>query len=340
MIADVEVGAFLSGGIDSGVVVRLAQLISAKKISTFSAGFEDAINELPYAKEVATLAGTEHVEAQMHEDLLKTFLDVTTYFDEPFADSSNVPTSLIAKLAQEKVKVALSGDGGDELFWGYGNYTRYGHLPKLQALKNALMGSNPYEFYKRTALSNFTLSERKALLKNTASIETDLTAHLDLSEADTPLEKINLTDYYLGLPGDMLTKVDRSSMMRSLEVRSPFLNHTLAQFAYNLPPEYKTDGVRGKIILEKAFGDLLPPGFFTRKKQGFGAPVDTWLLKPELKKLVEEWFFTEGTLVGKYLHLPVVQKYIERFYSGEHSLKYKVWSLVALEGWLRTRNSI
>lgn len=337
MIADVEVGAFLSGGIDSGIVVRLAQQIFQKKLKTFSAGFEDAINELPQAKEIAQLAGTEHTEAQMHNDLLETFLEVASYFDEPFGDSSNVPTSLISKLAREKVKVALSGDGGDELFWGYGQYTRYNHLPKLEKFKHLLMGSNPFEFYKGLMLSNFTIAERRALLLDQSALEADPTVHLDLSEAQTPLEKINLTDFYLGLPGDMLTKVDRASMMRSLEVRSPFLNHSLAQFAYNLPPQFKTDGRRGKLILEKAFSDLMPPGFFTRKKQGFGAPAAHWLMKPEFKKLVND-LLGKNACVSQYLQMGQVAKYIERFYAGETQLQYKLWAILALEAWFRTRN--
>jgi len=339
MVADVEVGAFLSGGIDSSIVVRLAQQISEKKLKTFSAGFEGLINELPFAEELATLAGTDHRPTDIKDDLLKTFLEVSAYFDEPFGDSSHVPTSLISKYAQQHVKVALSGDGGDELFWGYGQYTHYKHLPKIQTLLNLVSGSNAYKHYKKNILTQFSLPERKALLKNAGGIETDLTEHIDLSEAETPLEKINLIDFYLGLPGDMLTKVDRASMMHSLEVRSPFLNHMLAQFAYNLPAAYKTDGRRGKLILEKAFGDLLPPGFFTRKKQGFGAPVKNWLMRPEFKKLINEWFNTD-TRSAEFLNLDVARGLIDRFYAGESALGYKVWMLLSLEAWLRSRTQI
>lgn len=337
MVADVEVGAFLSGGVDSGLVVRLAQSGSQKKLKTFSAGFEGFINELPYAEELAKLAGTDHYPTQVKDDLLKTFLAVSGYFDEPFGDSSNIPTSLIAKLARDKVKVALSGDGGDELFWGYGQYTRYNHLPKMQTLLNLVSGSNAYKHYKSSILTNFNITERKELLKNSDAVEEDPTEHVDLAEAQTPLEKINLIDFQLGLPGDMLAKVDRASMMHSLEVRSPFLNHELAQFAYNLPAGYKTDGRRGKIILEKAFGDLLPAGFFTRKKQGFGAPVGKWLMRPEFKELVEEWLGTDAR-TGEFINMDAVQKQVDSFYAGNTALRYKIWTLLSLESWLRTRN--
>jgi asparagine synthase (glutamine-hydrolysing) len=336
MVADVEVGAFLSGGMDSSIVVRLAQLQSESKVKTFSAGFENIINELPYAKEIADLASTDHVEATMHEDLAETFLEAASYFDEPFGDSSNVPTSLIAKLARRKVKVALSGDGGDELFWGYGQYTQYLHLPKLQMLLNALSGRDAFAHYKATILMHFTPDERRMLRVDTSEVEEDPTSTIDYSQASTPLEKINITDFYLGLPGDMLTKVDRASMMHSLEVRSPFLNTKLAQFAYNLPAVYKTDGRKGKIIFKEAFGDLLPDEFFTRKKQGFGAPVSAWLTKPEFRKLIDSWF-TADAKMGSHLNMQVVRKYVDRFYAGEKTLQYKVWSLLALEAWFRTR---
>lgn len=339
MVADVEVGAFLSGGTDSSLVVRLAQQESSRPLKTFSAGFEGFIDELPYAQEIATLAGTDHHAAHMKDDLVATFLAVSKYFDEPFGDSSNVPTSLIATLARKQVKVALSGDGGDELFYGYGHYTRHNHLPKVQTLLNFVSGLDPYHYYTKNLLQQFSVRERMRLLKDPSALERDPTIHVDLAQAETPLEKINLIDFYLSLPGDMLTKVDRASMMHSLEVRSPFLNHHLAHYAYNLPAHYKTDGRRGKIILEKAFGDLLPPGFFTRKKQGFGAPVKNWLMKPEFRELIDEWF-TQDAHIGAYLNIEVVTNYIQRFYGGDTSLQYKVWSLLALEAWLRSRSSI
>ncbi|MES2006538.1 MAG: asparagine synthase (glutamine-hydrolyzing) [Patescibacteria group bacterium] len=336
MIADVEVGAFLSGGMDSSIVVRLAQKLTDKKLKTFSAGFEDTINELPYAREVAELAGTEHTEAQMHEDLLLTFKTVTAYFDEPFADSSNVPTTLISKLARQKVKVVLSGDGGDELFWGYGQYTRYRNLPKIETLYNTLLGKDAFDYYRSSLLTYFSPSERGRLLKDHSVIEKDPTEHIDYSQATTPLQKINLTDFYMGLPGDMLAKVDRASMSQSLEVRSPFLNSALAQLAYNLPAEYKSDGRRGKVLFKDAFGDLLPQDFFTRKKQGFGAPVFEWLQKPEVKKYVEE-IFNDSPRIATYLNIDTVRNYVERLYAGDRSLKYKVWLLVVLETWIRSR---
>jgi asparagine synthase (glutamine-hydrolysing) len=335
MIADVEVGAFLSGGIDSSIIVRLAAQLSNTPLKTFSAGFEGYINELPYAREIAALAKTDHTESQMQENLADSLMEVSAYFDEPFGDSSHIPMSRIAALARERVKVALSGDGGDELFFGYGQYTRWNHLPKLQKLRNMLTGTDPYEYYRRNLLTQFSPQERKTLLKDSSALEEDPTTHVDLSEATTSLQKINLLDFYMALPGDMLAKVDRASMMHSLEVRSPFLNSALAQFAYNLPTQFKTDGRRGKVILEKVFKDTLPPGFFTRKKQGFGAPVGVWLRKKELRELFESWLVDPR--MAEFLSMDAVRKIVERFYAGDDTLRYKVWILLSLEAWLRTR---
>lgn len=334
-IADVEVGAFLSGGIDSSIVVRLAQRLSGRPLKTFSAGLDGATNELPFAQKIAALAKTDHHSVQIKNNMSEVALEVFRYFDEPFADPSCVPTSIISSLAHKDVKTVLSGDGGDELFWGYGQYTHYRHLPKLQQLRNTLTRTTAYDHFVENILTVFSEKEKRRLLPGTKHAPHPANL-IDLTEAHTPLEKINLTDFYLGLPGDMLTKIDRASMMHSLEVRSPFLQHELAQFAYNLPPEYKTDGRRGKIILEKAFGDLLPSEFFTRKKQGFGAPVGSWLRTPEFKKLVDEWF-TKDARIAEFLEMGEVKGYFNDFYAGNNTLQHKVWSLFTLEGWMRTR---
>lgn len=339
MVADVEVGTLLSGGIDSSLVTVLAQQSSPKQLKTFSMGFEGLINELPFAAEVARAAETEHTEAQASTNLVNAFEEVSAYFDEPFGDSSNVPMHLISSLASKKVKVVLSGDGGDELFWGYGHYRKHHHLPKITKLLNMLTGTDPYTYYKKNLAQYFSPSERRRLLKDTSAIEEDPTTHIDYSEASTPLEKINLTDFYMGLPGDMLTKVDRASMMHSLEVRSPFLDPVLVQLAYNLPPEYKSNKTQGKLILEEAFHDTFPEGFFKRKKQGFGAPVGKWLHKPEFRTLVATVLDADAR-IGQWLAMDAVKKYVDRFYAGEEHLQYKVWLLLSLEMWTRTRKNI
>jgi len=334
MVSDVEVGTFLSGGIDSSIIASLAQKKSATKIKTFSAGFENFIDELPFAKEVAKIAKTEHYEKQINFDLLNSFKQVSAYFDSPFADSSNIPTHLISKFAREKVKVVLSGDGGDELFWGYGQYTEHQRLPRLKKIIKKIF-SNPFSEYLKK-IQHFDVGERRLLLKDTSSIESDPTTNIDFSEAKTDLEKINLVDFYMALPGDILTKVDQSSMMNSLEVRAPFLNHKLAEFAYNIPPFLKINNSQGKIVLKETFKNILPKNVLLRKKQGFGSPIKEWLLEDDFKEYVNKSLLSKNTLIEKYLNLSEVRKIVRKFYAGDYSLKYKVWILLSLEEWLKT----
>ena len=335
MVADVEVGSFLSGGIDSSLVTTLASKISEKPLKTFSAGFEDFINELPFAEKVAKLNKTDHYSQQMKFDLLSAFRSVSTYFDSPFADSSNVPMFIISKFAREKVKVALSGDGGDELFWGYGQYTKHKRLPKFRKLKQKLF-SDPFTDYCMD-IQHFKLKERLSLMKDKNSVRDDFKDHVDLSEARSDLEKINLMDFYMGLPGDMLTKVDRSSMMNSLEVRAPFLNHKLAEFAFNLPEELKVKELKGKYILKEAFKDIVLSEIFDRKKQGFGSPIDSWLKKDEFKKYVYGEIMEKEPLMSQYLNTKEIRDIFQKFYNGDANQKYKAWALLSFEEWLKTR---
>ncbi len=332
MVADVEVGVFLSGGIDSSIIAVLSQQYASRPLKSFSAGFDDLINELPYAREVARHIGTDHYERTI-EVSLDDIRAVTRYYDEPLGDSSNVPTSLISKLAREKVPVVLSGDGGDELFFGYNHYRAHWHLPTYKKALALLLGYSPDALYRRSHLNMFSVSERARLWKDKEAVERDPTAHVDLASAETPLQRISLLDMYLKLPGDMLTKVDRSSMMHSLEVRSPFLNHKLAQFAFNLPDEYKTNRIRGKLILERAFGDMLPSTVFTRKKQGFGAPVKHWLTEKSVRTVVEEMF--REPRMAAFFDGDMVCSYVDAFYTKGTISGHKMWMLFALELWMR-----
>ena len=288
LVSDVEVGAFLSGGIDSSIVTALAQEATApRKIKTFSAGFEGFINELPYAEQIAKRYATEHYATHIKTDLAKALHDVSAYFDEPFADSSNIPTHLLSEFAHKHVSVVLSGDGGDELFFGYGQYRSHWHvsLPRkiIDGFHAGLFGYRPAHLVRF-----FSSSERRKLWRAPSSVEDNLASYLDLGEAETNLQKINLTDFLTTLPGDILAKVDRASMMHSLEVRSPFLNHELAEFVYNLPDEYKTDSKQGKLVLERAFAGRMPPGLFTRKNRGSERQLS---IGSEKRTTRAGWFF-------------------------------------------------
>lgn len=336
LAADVEVGSFLSGGVDSSIVSALGAPSRVAPLKTFSAGFEGFVNELPYARSVAERIGSTHFETQIQANLVETFREVSAYFDEPFADSSNIPTALISRFARQHVKTILSGDGGDELFWGYGHYRRHHHLRKIDKLKLALF-SNPFASHKRY-IQHWTPEERARLWRDPSCIDADPAGHVDIREAETDQEKINLVDLSMALPGDMLTKVDRSSMMHSLEVRAPFLSHTLAEFAYNLPADFKSDRAQGKRILKDAFQDLLPSEVFTRKKQGFGAPVHQWLQKPEFRALVKHTLMPTAQITT-LLHWEEVEKVVASFYAGQNDAQYRVWTLLALELWLQSRTT-
>jgi asparagine synthase (glutamine-hydrolysing) len=333
MIADVEVGTFLSGGIDSGIVTILAAK-EKRDLKSFSAGFEYVINELPQAKEISLRAKTDHYEKNITTLVLESLMKVSAYFDEPFADSSIVPTNLISEFAHQKVKVALSGDGGDELFCGYGHYRKYSNLPKVQKAWNFFF-SDPWTYYKKRTAYYSTI-ERKKLWKFPETVEHDPLKHVNVSAAQTPIQKMQLADIYLFLPGDMLTKVDRSSMLHSLEIRSPFLNHRLAEFAFNLPDEFKTSQTHGKLILERAFSDNMPSGFFKRKKQGFGAPVCTWLQTPELRTYIEQNLLESGNPIYSFFNKNEVAHIVKSFYQGDFKLHYKVWILLCFELWCKT----
>ena len=333
LVADVEVGTFLSGGVDSSIVTMLAQSCAQRSLKSFSAGFDAHINELPYAREIANGAGTEHHERTVTVSV-EDMRTVMRYLDEPLGDSSVVPAALIAKLAREKVPVVLSGDGGDELFMGYGHYRAHWDLPVYKKVLAAILDFTPDALYVRSHLNLFSAHERARLWRDGGSaVELDPTARIDLSSAETPLQRLALLDMHLKLPGDMLVKVDRASMMHSLEVRSPFLQHELAQFAFNLPDAYKTDRTRGKIVLEKAFGAFLPRSVFARKKQGFGAPLKHWLADGVVRALIGE--MRNDSRISAYVRGDRVRSYIDAFYDGHQEMSYKLWMLFALELWMR-----
>lgn len=333
MRADVPLGVFLSGGIDSTIITYLMQKNSSKKINTFSAGFEHYINELPFANEVAERLDTNHHEIQIRENLIENLLEVTKYYDEPFADSSNIPTYLISKYARQNMKVALGGDGGDELFLGYGWYEKFLNPSPFQKIKG-LFTSPHAQYFKN--IQYFPVQERKNLWQNSKYVNQDF-IESNLKDSASAAQKINYFDLNVYLPGDILTKLDRSSMMTSLELRSPFLDYYFAEFIFNLPLEYKFDGNRGKIILIDAFKDILPSSI-NRKKQGFGAPVHKWLEKDDLKKFVLDIFNDQDLKISQFLIRKQINALVDRFYSEggrKYMSGYKIWILLCLELWFR-----
>lgn len=342
MIADVEIGAFLSGGVDSSIITYLANQHAGKPLKSFSAGFEDHINELPFAREAAQIAKTDHHELQMNVNLADTLKKVCAYFDEPFADSSSIPQFLISEFASKKVKVVLSGDGADELFLGYGWYWKQFITGGMERVRRLLKRQNISQLFTFNALEDHTnyiahmnRFERLLLWKDKRNANTIFKKFFGRSEKLPPLEQIDVFDLNMFLPGDILTKVDRCSMMTSLEVRSPFLDHELAEFVFNLPLEYKMSKKGSKLILKKAYRDIFGDRFLNRRKQGFSAPVQEWLKRDDFKKLIYDLFIENDAEVYTFMNKWYAQKMVRRFYEKNDPYHcYRLWIILCLELWL------
>lgn len=328
LVADVEIGSFLSGGVDSTLVTAYAQKFSNRPLKTFSLGYGNYRNELPFAQDAAKKIHTDHYTLQANENLLDELKKCLAYFDEPHADSSNFPQSLLSEFASRKVKVALSGDGADELFMGYGWYQKHWHL-SLRSHTYEKLFLNPFRGYIRN-ISIFSERERKNLWNSRSKYAAEFIPPELAKSKLASLTKINLFDLETYLPGQLLTKVDRMGMMHGLEVRCPFLDYKLAEFVYNLPIEYKMNKNENKIILKDILSDIMPKEFVYRRKQGFGAPVKEWLKTPPMKKLVKKTLGGDARIC-RFLNKDTVQKII-----GKEDNSYKLWSLLCLELWLKS----
>jgi len=375
MIADVPLGAFLSGGIDSSIIVALMARHSSKPIKTFSIGFKNdgLFDETHYAREVAKLYGTDHHEFQLtSKDMLDVLPDVLSTFDEPFADSSAIPTYIVSKETRDYVTVALSGDGGDELFAGYRSYigeywySRYMSIPKIirKSFFEKLIKSLPdsrdsrtleyvrriKKFIKSTqgsfpermlALREiFPENIRKELLLNVCSNngqsgkDPALMRIRDLLQSHRS-DRINgmlYLDFKDSLPGDMLTKVDWMSMKNSLEVRVPFLDHRVVELAFQMPGSLKLHKGRTKHILKETFREILPPSLYRRPKAGFEIPISRWL-KTDLKFLVDKYLCEKKVREQGIFDYMIVKHLIEDHLSKKTDTSWMLWNLIIFQYW-------
>jgi asparagine synthase (glutamine-hydrolysing) len=368
LIADVPVGAFLSGGMDSSVMVALAAGATATPLQTFSMGFgEEQYSELPYAREVAAQFGTKHVEEVVTPDAVELLDDLTLYYDEPFADSSAIPTFLVSRLAARSVKVVLSGDGGDEAF---GGYARYAHDLKEAAVRRWLPGWLrrgiigplasvwpkadwlPRPLRARTLLTNLSL-DPAAAYANTLSVcrmplrrqllAPEIVACLNgwqpqqafgtayTSDGDA-LAGMIAADVEMVLPDDFLVKVDRASMANGLEVRPPLLDHELMELAARIPSKWKVHRGQTKWIFKQAFADRLPKSIVQRRKQGFEIPIDGWLRGP-LREMFEDAVLSPNTRIAGLVNRPLVQKLFLAHRAGTGRHGNLLWSLLVLARW-------
>jgi asparagine synthase (glutamine-hydrolysing) len=312
MISDVPFGTFLSGGIDSSLITAIAQSLNHEPVKTFNIRFEDSkFDESPYAKAISEYLGTSHHEyAVTEKDALEQIPDLLNIYDEPFADSSAIPTLLVSKMAKQNVTMTLSGDGGDELFMGYGAYTWAERLnnPFIHAFRSpaglalSIMNnrckraSHLFENVPNDQLCSHIFSQEQYLysrseIKKLVNPEFYHDFKLDenpvLSRNITASEKQSLFDLKYYLKDDLLVKVDRASMHHSLETRVPFLDYRIVEFAYNLHPSLRKKGRTTKYLLKQVLYDYIPKKYFDRPKWGFSVPLNKWM-KNELKDMIEE----------------------------------------------------
>ncbi len=368
MIADVPLGAFLSGGIDSSSVVASMAIQSPEPVKTFSIGFEEAtFNELEYASLVAKRYKTEHHEIVVKPDCIDLVTRLVRHFDEPFADASAIPTFIVSEFAARHVKVVLTGDGGDELFDGYESFFAVQNMRKFDLLPQGLRQlasqvasmlpysaygknylrmisrPNPLERYFESNYAPYFLRER--LLNPSWMLPSSLEFLKETFPSCLPPDGTDILSqaaYFEAtakLSGDMLVKVDRMSMANSLEVRCPLLDHKLAELAARIPHEWKIKNGRGKHILLEAMGDRLPPELLTRKKMGFGVPIPIWF-RTSLRDflwdhLTSSRFLNRGMVSEKFVKI-----LLKEHTSGRRNNSHWLWSLLMLELWFRDFESL
>lgn len=357
LVADVTVGAFLSGGLDSSSIVALASQF-VPKLNTYSFGFSGEESELPFALEVSQRYQTNHTVLEDTLDLSVLLHEMQQIYDEPFADSSCIPTYLISKQARKHTTVVLSGDGGDELCGGYAHWYR-----PLYWMKSAPQFMSDNSLVKQTALLMLRIKHRYArellyfqqglvLRKTSADL---IIAHQNQNSyfSSDELMSLHLTDQNLNarnndntetdlaavfkedvsnyMLGDVLVKTDRASMAHALELRTPFLDYKLVEFCLSLPTNFKLTASQDKYVLRKAFEQDLPKSVLRRPKQGFGAPVSKWLHRQDAEDLLAEYLDNQNKKIFSLIPYKAVQKY-----RTLHN--YQTWSLLNLSIWLESRN--
>lgn len=369
LVSDVPLGAFLSGGVDSSAVVDLMAGASDRPVTTCAIGFDsEKYDEVQYARRVAEQFGTDHHEFTVREQVADSLPAISSYFDEPFADPSFVPTYFVSRLARQQVTVALAGDGGDENFAGYGKYAidarenqLRGLFPELVRQRlfpglGALAGKIPHGLGRRARSLLTSLAQDPAtafyqsnrfcdpavwnriitpeLQRATAGYDpADITrAHYHNADAEDHLSRILYADFKTYLPGDILVKVDRMSMANSLETRAPMLDYRFVEFAASVPSSYKLHGSEKKYLLKKAFEGRLPHDILYRKKMGFSVPLAQWL-RNEIRSLAEPLLTGEQSPLARFFRMDVVAELWQTHLAGQDRYTQELWTLLALALW-------
>jgi asparagine synthase (glutamine-hydrolysing) len=363
LVSDVPVGAFLSGGIDSSLVVGLMTEASGSRVKTFSIGFDEpAFDELDHARRVATHFNTDHHEFRVRPDGVAILDQLVAHFDEPFADSSAIPMWYVSAMARRHVTVVLSGDGGDELFGGYDRYLPHPRVvtfdrcspPALRRLAGIVAARLPHGARGKNFLRHVARDDQGRYLDSIRFFSSDekdslLTpeARRTLREPDPEVRLASHFDRYAGLPWpsrmmrfdtetylpeDVLTKVDRMSMAHSIESRVPLLDNEVVAFASRLPWGMKIRGGRRKHLLKEVAATILPREIIERPKQGFGVPLGAWF-RGSLRELFTDTLLSRASLQRGYFNVRFLQNLVNEHLSGKRDHTLRLWQLVVLERW-------
>lgn len=358
MISDVPFGVFLSGGIDSSTVAAIAQNISPDSIKTFSIGVKDnKMDESAFARKVSEYLKTEHYEFIVSEqDSLDLVDRILTAYDEPYADGSSIPTMLVSKLARQHVTMTLSGDGGDELFMGYGAYNWAERLnnPLLKMMRSPIhsvlsrlnnkskRAAGLFDYENEATIKSHIFSQEQGFFSEkelSSLLEPGFAAELifdenisNLNRSLSAKEEQALYDIKNYLKDDLLVKVDIASMQFSLEVRTPFLDYRLVEFALNLDENLKIHKGISKYLLKEVLYDYVPKPYFDRPKKGFSIPLAKWL-RTDLKYLIDKYLSRESIDQAGFVHYDHVASLKLRFEKGEEYLFNRIWALVLLHKW-------
>ena len=376
MLADVPLGAFLSGGIDSSIIVAMMQKISPSKVKTFTIGYKErGYSEAEHALSVARYLGTEHTELYVTDTMAEAVIPELPYiYDEPFADPSQIPTVLVSQLAGKSVKVALSGDGGDEMFGGYNRYaftTRYWEKlkripPSLQRVVSQVVASIPQDVWDRVGgflpltsvgfkihkaarvldssstsdlylklISSFPHDHKLVIgARSRTSLVRDLIGKIDAE----PIHQMIILDILSYLPDDILVKVDRAAMSCSLETRAPFLDHRVANYAWSIPLQYKLHDKQTKWILRELLYKYVPKNLVDRPKMGFGFPIDVWL-RTGLRGWAESLLSAQRITQEGILDPAPIMAMWNQHLSGKHNWAIQLWPVLMFQAWLEKEKS-
>lgn len=365
LMSDVPLGAFLSGGIDSSLIVALMSEMMPEPVKTFSIGFhEEQYNELKYARIIAEKFNTDHHEKVVEPPLIDVLPKIIWQLDEPFADHSALPVFFVSQLARKHVTVVLSGDGGDELFGGYQRYVRQDIAQKMSRFPVPLLnmmqegsklipkkGERASRFFDYVKMKPeeryagwFTIFDQKMKAELYTPETREKISELNSSEVYTKymssvpsgsfMNKMSYADIKVYIPNDILVKVDKMSMLNSLEARVPLLDHQLVEFSASIDPRLKIKSLEKKYLLKKAVQPILPKEIIYRKKKGFGIPLKEWF-NGELKDFANEELLSERAMSRGYFNREYVRTILNKHQEGKRNYGAHIWMLLCFEMWNR-----